>query len=66
MVDEEIELVVQVNGRVRARLHVSADISEEDAKAAAFQSEKAAKWFHGQDVKDVIFVKGKLINIVCE
>lgn len=62
--DEEIELVIQVNGKVRDRLRVSADISEEEAKALVFQNEKVAKWFHGKEIKDVVFVKGKLINVV--
>jgi len=62
--DEEIELVIQVNGRVRDRVSAPADISHDQAEVLAFQNKKAAKWFHGKEVKDVVFVKGKLINIV--
>ena len=64
MKDEEIELVIQVNGRVRDRVSAPADISHDQAEVLAFQNKKAAKWFHGKEVKDVVFVKGKLINIV--
>lgn len=62
--EENIKLVVQVNGKVRDTLEVAADISEEEAKEKALQSEKVKKYTEGKDIKKVIFVKGKLINIV--
>ncbi|MDP2737061.1 MAG: hypothetical protein Q8O59_04790, partial [bacterium] len=62
--DEKISLVVQVNGKVRENIEVLADISEEEAKKIALASEKIKKWLEGKEVKKVIFVKGKLINIV--
>ena len=62
--EETIELVVQVNGKVRDRFPAPADISEDEAKALAMASEKVKKWLAGQKVKDVVFVKGKLINFV--
>ncbi|TSD01937.1 MAG: leucyl-tRNA synthetase [Parcubacteria group bacterium Athens0714_25] len=61
--DEEVEMVVQVNGKVRDRMSVSADISEEDAKQKALSSEKVKAYLSGE-VKKIIFVKGKLVNIV--
>jgi len=64
IVDEEIELVIQINGKVRDRLRVAADINEQDAKAVAMESEKVQKWLGGQKIKDVVFIKGKLLNIV--
>ncbi|MBU4421932.1 leucine--tRNA ligase [Patescibacteria group bacterium] len=61
--DDEIELVVQINGKVRDRIPASADITEEHARELAFASEKISKYIEGQNVKKVIFT-GKLVNIV--
>ncbi|MDD3024609.1 MAG: leucine--tRNA ligase, partial [Syntrophomonadaceae bacterium] len=62
--DKEIELVVQVNGKVRDKIKVSADISEEDARNIALGSEKVTRWLEGKMPKKVIIIKGKLISIV--
>ncbi|MFZ2226002.1 MAG: leucine--tRNA ligase [Candidatus Moraniibacteriota bacterium] len=62
--DEEIELVVQVNGKVRDLLKVSADISEEDATKMALEREKIKNFTAGKEIKKVVFVKGKLISLV--
>ena len=62
--DDEIELVVQVNGKVRDKIKVSADISEEEAKKVAIASEKVLKYTDGKEIKKVIYVKGKLVSIV--
>jgi len=62
--DEEINLVIQINGRVRDTIKVSADISEEDAKKAVMESEKAKTYIANGEIKKIIFVAGKLINIV--
>ena len=62
--DESINLVIQVNGKVRDMIEVSADISEEEAKKVALKSEKIKKWLEGEKVEKIIFVKGKLVNIV--
>lgn len=62
--DEEIEMVVQVNGKVRDRLMVAADVTEDEAKETAIESEKVRAFTTGKEIKKVIFVPGKLINIV--
>ena len=62
--DKEIELVVQVNGKVRDKIKASADISEEEAQNIALGSEKVTKWFEGKTPKKVIVIKGKLVSIV--
>jgi len=62
--DERITLIVQINGKVRDRLEVLADISEAKAKEVALASEKVKKWLAGEKPKKIIFVAGKLINIV--
>ncbi len=58
------ELVVQVNGKVRAKIVVDAEISEEDAKAKALNDENVQKNLFGKEPKQVIYVKGKLVSIV--
>lgn len=63
-VDDEITLAVQVNGKLRDTIMVSADISEEDARLAALKSDNVVKWLEGKKPKKVIYVKGKLISIV--
>jgi leucyl-tRNA synthetase len=62
--DEEVMMVVQVNGKVRDMLTVSADIAEEEAKKLALGSEKIAKYIEGKEIRKIIFVAGKLLNIV--
>lgn len=62
--DEEIELVFQVNGKVRDRVTVAADISEADARTLALSSEKVRKYITGTAPRNVIVVKGKLVNVV--
>ena len=62
--DETINLVVQVNGKLRDTIPVDANISEDKAKKIAKDSEKVKKWIKGKEIVKVIFVKGKLINIV--
>ena len=62
--DEEITLVVQVNGKVRDRLTVPAGISEIDAKAAALASPKVQAQLGGKPPRQVVYVPGRLVNVV--
>jgi len=62
--EEMITLVIQVNGKVRDKIEVEADISEEKAKELAIPREKIKKWLKDKKIKKVVFVPGKLINIV--
>jgi len=62
--EEIITLVVQVNGKVRDKIEVETNISEEKAKELAFSREKVRKWIGDEEIKKVIFIPGKLINIV--
>jgi leucyl-tRNA synthetase len=61
---DTVTLVVQVNGKLRDKIEVAADITEEEARAAALGSPLVAKWLEGQTVRKIIFAGGKLINIV--
>ncbi len=62
--EEKIQLIIQVNGKVRDKIEVSADVGEEEAKDLAFSQKKVQNWIYGKDIKKVIFISGKLINIV--
>jgi leucyl-tRNA synthetase len=62
--DEEITLVVQVNGKVRDRILVPVNVSEEEAKKVALSSEAVKKALEGNELRQVIYVKGRLVNIV--
>jgi leucyl-tRNA synthetase len=62
--DEEITLVVQVNGKVRDRIQVAVDVSDADAKEKALASEIVQKSLEGKTPRQVIYVKGRLVNIV--
>ena len=62
--EEKIELVIQVNGKVRDKIMMPADISVEDARRTALASEKVQKWLAGKEPADVIVVQGRLVNVV--
>jgi leucyl-tRNA synthetase len=62
--EEEITLIVQVNGKLRDRLSLPADISEAEAKQAAMDSENVSPYLEGREPKKVIYVPGRLVNIV--
>jgi len=62
--EEVITLVVQVNGRVRARLEVPADITEEAAREAALSDPNVQRHIAGKEVRKVIYVPGRLVNVV--
>jgi leucyl-tRNA synthetase len=62
--DEEIEVAVQVNGKLRSRLFVSPDVSREELERAALADEKVQAAAAGRDVTKVIVVPQKLVNVV--
>lgn len=61
---EQVTLVVQINGKVRDKITVEADISEDEMKEKALASEKVKKYLEGKDVAKIVTVPGKLVNIV--
>ncbi len=61
---DEITLVIQVNGKVRDRITVPADISEDKAKQAALASEAVIRFLEGKQPRQVIYIAGRLVNIV--
>ena len=63
-IDSTIEIVVQINGRVKAKMMVDANIKREDMEKAAMENEEIKELIGSQSVVKVIAVPGKLVNIV--
>tara|TARA_R110000868_G_scaffold4805_10_gene29868 strand:- start:17263 stop:19848 length:2586 start_codon:yes stop_codon:yes gene_type:complete len=64
LVADTIQVVVQVNGKLRAKLDVAASVSKEELQAQAMADEAVQKQLDGKTVRKVIVVPGKLVNIV--
>ena len=64
LVESEIQIIVQVNGKLRARLTVPAEISKEDLEAQALADSNVTAHTDGKTVRKVIVIPGKLVNIV--
>lgn len=64
LIADSLLMIVQVNGKVRARLEVAADASQESIEALARADESVQKQLDGKSIRKVIVVPGKLINIV--
>ena len=62
--DEEIKIVVQVNGKVRAQMFIPIDTPEENIKEQVLKDKAILKYTMGKDIKRVVYVKNRLINIV--
>lgn len=64
--DDTVEIAVQVNGKLRARITIEADADQETALAAAKSEPKVAEFTEGKNIIKEIYVKGKLVNIVAK
>jgi len=62
--DEIITLVVQINGKLRGRVEVPTDITEEAAREAALSDENVQRHIGDGRIRQVIYVPGRLVNIV--
>jgi len=62
--DEEVTLVVQVNGKLRDRIMVSASITEDEALWLAEESHKVKGYLKGKDIIKKVYIQGKLVNLV--
>lgn len=63
-VDAEVEIVVQVSGKIADRISIAADMDEAGMQALALESEKVKALIEGKTIRKIIAVKGKLVNIV--
>ena len=66
LVQNTLELIVQVNGKVRGKIQVDASANEDTIKAAALGNENVQRYVEGAQVQKVIVVKGRLVNIVVQ
>jgi len=64
IIDDTLEIVIQINGKLRARLKVAANTDDKVLKELAFKEPKIAKLISDQKIKKTIIVPRKLINIV--
>lgn len=61
---DEMNLIVQVNGKLRGKITIALDGDKDAAEQAARSDEKISPWLEGKEIRKVIFVPGKLLNIV--
>jgi leucyl-tRNA synthetase len=64
LVQDKIELMVQVNGKLRSKLSIAADLAKDEIEILALADENVQKFIDGKEVRKVIVVPGRLINIV--
>ena len=64
LVRERLELVVQVNGKLRGRITVAADAAESAISEQALDDENVVRFLEGLTVRKVIVVPGRLVNVV--
>jgi leucyl-tRNA synthetase len=66
LVKDEIEIAIQINGKIKARINVASDASEETIKAQALDNSDVVSALEGKNVAKVIVIKGRLVNIVAK
>ncbi len=64
LVKDEVEIVVQVNGKIKDKMNIPSSYGDEEIKTAALESEKVKEATDGKQVLKVIVVKGRLVNVV--
>jgi leucyl-tRNA synthetase len=62
--EEEINLIVQVNGKVRDQIKASAGLGEKEARELALKSQKVKKYLKGQEIKKIVYIPDRLLNFV--
>jgi len=63
-VDDQVEIPVQILGKVRSRIHVAADADQKTLEAAALADERIIELLEGLTVRKMVVVPGRLVNIV--
>jgi leucyl-tRNA synthetase len=66
LVKEEVEIVLQVNGKVRDKINVSKDMTKDGIGKLALDNEKIKSFIDGKNIIKVICIPGKLVNIVAK
>ncbi|ERI92579.1 leucine--tRNA ligase [Clostridiales bacterium oral taxon 876 str. F0540] len=66
LVKDEVEIAIQINGKIKARINVPSDLNEDGIKEASLNNEDVKKALEGKSVAKIIVIKGKLVNIVAK
>ncbi|EGQ22177.1 leucine--tRNA ligase [Sporosarcina newyorkensis 2681] len=62
--DDTVEVAVQINGKIRAKINVSKDSTKEELEQVALANEDVKQWMEGKELKKIIAIPGRLVNIV--
>ena len=63
---EEVTIAVQINGKLRSQVTINLDLSEEEIKKVILEDEKIKKYIQNKTIRNIIYVPGKIINIVVQ
>jgi leucyl-tRNA synthetase len=66
LIKEEIEIAIQINGKIKERIEIPASLTEDEIKVEALNNTKIKESLEGMDVKKIIIIKGRLVNIVAK
>ena len=64
LVESSIEYPVSINGKMRVKINLPADIDQATAQQTVLADETVQKWIEGKELRKFIFVKGRIVNIV--
>ena len=64
IIEDKIKIAIQVNGKVRAEIMISKDMSEEEVKSLSLKEENVMTWIKDKEIKRFIYISGRVINIV--
>lgn len=66
LIRDEAEIAIQINGKIKAKINVSTNLKEDQIKELSLSNEHIKSLLDGKDIKKVIVVKGRLVNIVAK
>lgn len=66
LIKDEVEIAIQINGKIKDRINIPTNLSQDEIKDAAVNSDKIKEALEGKEVKKVIVIKGRLVNIVAK
>lgn len=66
LIKDEVEIAIQVNGKIKERMNIPYDLSDEEIKKVALESIEIIKSLEGKEVNKIIVIKGRLVNIVAK
>jgi len=64
IIEESIKIAIQVNGKVRSEIMITNDMTEDEIKMEAQKDKNVISWVEGKEIKRIIYIKGRILNIV--